>query len=61
MDQRYDEFASRQCQSLTDFVKAVGKPLPRIVCICDEYADLLESSSKAERQAIERLLKRISA
>lgn len=61
MDQRYDEFASRQCQSLTDFVRAVGKPLPRIVCICDEYADLLESSSKAERQAIERQLKRISA
>lgn len=60
MDQRFDEIAARQCQSLSDFIKAERKPVPRIVCICDEYADLLESSSKAERQAIERQLKRIS-
>lgn len=60
MDQRYEEFAARQSQSLTDFIRAGGKPVPRIICICDEYADLMESSAKAARQAIERQLKRIS-
>ncbi|MFO1003608.1 MAG: FtsK/SpoIIIE domain-containing protein [Planctomycetaceae bacterium] len=35
--------------------------MPRIVCICDEYADLLESSDRTERQAIEKQLRRISA
>ncbi len=61
MESRYSLFAQAQSQSLLDYVRKTGTPVPRIFCICDEYADLLEGSAKAERQAIEKQLRRISA
>jgi S-DNA-T family DNA segregation ATPase FtsK/SpoIIIE len=61
MEERYMMFAANQSQSMSDFVRSTGHPMPRIVCICDEYADLLESSDRTERQAIEKQLRRISA
>lgn len=61
MEARYSLFAQSQSQSLSDYIRKTGTAVPRVICICDEYADLLEGSDKAERQAIEKQLRRISA
>jgi DNA segregation ATPase FtsK/SpoIIIE, S-DNA-T family len=39
--------------SLTGYIQRKKKRLPRIFCICDEYADLIAGDRK-KRQAIER-------
>jgi energy-coupling factor transporter ATP-binding protein EcfA2 len=40
---------------------AMGERRARIVCICDEYGDLVKSSSRKERAAIESQFARLSA
>lgn len=52
--------ASSNSQSLGEHVRTTGRPLPRIVCVCDEYSDLLDGSGKEERKAIEHEFKRIA-
>ncbi len=61
MDGRYTMLAETQSQSLTDHIRKTRDSVPRIICVCDEYADLLEACEKSERQAIEKQLRRISA
>ena len=36
----------------------MGRPLPRIVCVCDEYADLV-SRGRQERRAVEERIVRL--
>lgn len=61
MEARYTLLAQEKCQSLNDYVRKTGQVMPRMICICDEYADLLQGSNQTEKQAIEKQLKRISA
>lgn len=59
MDIRYRHLQDFGCDSLGDLV-ARGKPLPRIVCVCDEYFDLVQRG-RNERKAIEQSLFRLGA
>jgi len=60
MTGRNQLFAAANCQDLAQYVRHTGEPMRRIVCICDEFADLLLQCEKSERNAIERTLKRLA-
>lgn len=58
MDKRY-----RNCDGADNFSQMVAKsegPLPRIVCVCDEYRDLI-SRDRKERKLIESQICRLGA
>ena len=58
MDRRYQQFDG--ANSLAEFVARTKTQMPRIVCVCDEYADLIQSD-KAERKLIETQICRLGA
>lgn len=60
MESRNRIFAEANCQDLTQYVRQTGTSMPRIVCMCDEFADLLLQADRAERTAIEKALKRLA-
>ncbi len=61
MERRYMALAQSNAQSLTQHIEVTGEPLTRLVCLCDEYADLLSGAkSKAEKTQIEELFKRLA-
>jgi FtsK/SpoIIIE family len=53
MDRRYKLLGETGQYSLTGYIQRKKKRIPRIFCICDEYADLIAGDRK-KRQAIER-------
>ncbi len=59
MIERNAMLAESRSASLADHVRKTGVPRPRIVCICDEYADLI-AGNRTERQAIEHQFQRIA-
>ncbi len=58
MDRRYQMLGEEGDDSLSGFVKRTGRQLPRIFCICDEYADLI-SGDRQTRRAIEQQIIRL--
>jgi len=60
MERRYKLLESEGVDTLRAFVESSGKPLPRIVCICDEYADLILQDTKLKK-AIEQRIKRLGS
>jgi len=58
MDRRYRRFEKAQCSSLKQYNKKAA-PLPRIVCIFDEYADFM--AEKEVATALEQSIKRLGA
>jgi hypothetical protein len=60
MEKRYRLMHASGSDSLAEHIERTGKPLPRIVCVCDEYADLI-LSDKEERKAIEHQISRLGA
>lgn len=60
MNRRNGLLAASQSQSLDEHVRKTGQSLSRIVCVCDEYADLLDGSDTRERKEIEHEFKRIA-
>jgi FtsK/SpoIIIE family len=58
MDRRYKLLDETGQYSLTGYNQRKKKRLPRIFCICDEYADLIAGDRK-KRQAIEREIENI--
>jgi DNA segregation ATPase FtsK/SpoIIIE, S-DNA-T family len=60
MDRRYQLTRHSGTDNLRDHVLATGKPLPRIVCVCDEYFALV-SQSKEEGRAIEEAVAKLGA
>ncbi len=60
MEVRNKLLASSNSQSLSEHIQKIGSPLRRVICICDEYADLLDASETGERKAIEAKFKRIA-
>ncbi|WP_416666300.1 DNA translocase FtsK [Egbenema bharatensis] len=59
MDSRYQQFEQTGCADLSGYNQRQGKPLPRIVCIFDEYADFM--AEKETRNALESSIKRLGA
>jgi len=61
MEKRYLLFHEAGVDSLREYVIARGTPTPRIVCICDEYADLIKGSSRGDRETLERQFTRLGS
>ncbi len=59
MDLRYEQFEKLGCGDLSSYNKISSQPLPRIVCIFDEYADFMVE--KESRTALEQSIKRLGA
>jgi DNA segregation ATPase FtsK/SpoIIIE, S-DNA-T family len=59
MERRYRAISEAGLPDLAAY-NASNEPLPRIVCFCDEYADLILADPK-QRKEIERLVGRLSA
>jgi DNA segregation ATPase FtsK/SpoIIIE-like protein len=58
MESRYKLLEAAGADDLGAWMASSGKSKPRIVCVCDEFADLLAGSRK-ERQAVEALISRL--
>ncbi|MGF1673989.1 MAG: DNA translocase FtsK [Rivularia sp. (in: cyanobacteria)] len=59
MELRYQRFETAGCNDLGSYNQRADKPLPRIVCIFDEYADFM--AEKESRTALEQSIKRLGA
>ncbi|MEM6754404.1 MAG: DNA translocase FtsK, partial [Cyanobacteria bacterium P01_C01_bin.38] len=59
MEFRYQQFEKTGCADLAAYNQLSHKPLPRIVCIFDEYADFM--AEKESRSALEQSIKRLGA
>jgi DNA segregation ATPase FtsK/SpoIIIE-like protein len=55
MERRYRMTRETGADNLREHVEKTGKPLARIVCVCDEYYALV-SQQKEEKQAIEQAI-----
>jgi DNA segregation ATPase FtsK/SpoIIIE, S-DNA-T family len=60
MERRYDLLSRSDSTDLAALNAGRAEPLPRIVCVCDEYADLI-LGDRHQRQAIEELIARLGA
>jgi DNA segregation ATPase FtsK/SpoIIIE-like protein len=58
MERRYRLFEKARADHLSGYVTKTGEPLPRIVCVCDEYADLIMASRKS-REELETAVMRL--
>lgn len=61
MEQRYRVFHEAGVDSLSEYIAATRIPTPRIVCICDEYADLIKACSRRDRETLERQITRLGS
>lgn len=59
METRYRKFESAGCNDITSYNRKATNPLPRIVCIFDEYADFM--AEKEIRTDLELSIKRLGA
>jgi DNA segregation ATPase FtsK/SpoIIIE-like protein len=60
MDRRYELVHAAGSDNLREYVDKTKRPMPRIVCICDEYFALV-SQQKQEKQAIEQAVALLGA
>lgn len=60
MEARYRKFEGVPADDLAEFVARTGETMPRIVCVCDEYADLV-SGNRKQREAVEERICRLGA
>lgn len=59
MESRYQKFEKARCADLSRYNQNSSVPLPRIVCIFDEYADFM--AEKEIRTVLEQSIKRLGA
>lgn len=59
MERRNRLFSQAQCDHLEAYLDAGADPLPRIVCFCDEYGDMM--ADRAAKKEIEPLIARLGA
>ncbi len=59
MEKRYQRFEAAGCADLATYNQKATQPLPRIVCIFDEYADFM--AEKEIRNGLELSIKRLGA
>lgn len=60
MDNRYRMMQEAGAETRNEFVRITGKQLPRIVCVCDEYLDLVDRD-RSERKKLESQVIRLGA
>jgi hypothetical protein len=61
MQRRYERFKEVSADNLNDFQRKAGLSLPRLVCVVDEYAELLMGTKKkADREQLETYFVRIA-
>lgn len=60
MERRYDVLSRTRVDNLAEYNATGASPMPRIVCVCDEYADLLLADKK-RRETMENLIARLGA
>ena len=60
MDRRYRLLAESGSDNLAEHVRRTGRSLPRIICVCDEYADVLRRD-RDEKKAIEQQINRLGS
>jgi DNA segregation ATPase FtsK/SpoIIIE-like protein len=61
MEGRYRLMQTEGVGDIEELARHQGSALPRIVCVCDEYADLVGHGEKKRRQAIEQCIVRLGA
>jgi hypothetical protein len=59
MEERYRRFSRVQVADLAEHRAKTNEVLPRIVCVCDEYADLI--ADRTAKKEIERAINRLGA
>jgi energy-coupling factor transporter ATP-binding protein EcfA2 len=59
MEKRYRRFSSEAASDLTELHAKTGEVLPRIVCVCDEYADLI--ADRTTKKQLEAAITRLGA
>jgi DNA segregation ATPase FtsK/SpoIIIE-like protein len=59
LESRYQLFQRYGCDNLTQLAAMTARPIPRIVCVCDEYADL--ATGREQRKEIEDLILRLGS
>jgi hypothetical protein len=60
MERRYEVLDAAHADNLAEYNAKGSPPIPRIVCVCDEYADLL-LADKERRKVIENQIARLGA
>lgn len=60
MERRYAEIRSKGVDNLAEYVVATQRPLPRLICICDEYFALI-GQRKEEKARIENAISLLGA
>jgi DNA segregation ATPase FtsK/SpoIIIE, S-DNA-T family len=60
MERRYEVFSRQRADNLAEYNATQSPPLPRIICVCDEYADLLLADKK-RRAPLENLIARLGS
>lgn len=60
MERRYKLMSETRSDTLADHVCRTGQPIPRLFCVCDEYADVISVDNK-QRRAIELQIMRLGA
>lgn len=60
MERRYDILSQAQVDNLAEYNAMHSRALPRIVCVCDEYADLLLADKK-RREVVESQIARLGS
>jgi DNA segregation ATPase FtsK/SpoIIIE, S-DNA-T family len=61
MNHRYERFAKVSADNLLDYQRKTGLQTPRLVCVVDEYAELLMGTrKKADREQVETSFVRIA-
>ncbi len=60
MERRYDLLGAAHADNLAEYNAKESAPMPRIVCACDEYADLL-LADKQRRKDLENQIARLGA
>jgi hypothetical protein len=58
MDRRYRLLGENGDDSLASYLRRTGVQMPRIFCLCDEYADLI-SGDRETRRAVEQQISRL--
>ncbi len=60
MEARYRLKEGTGADTIAEYVAQTGRPVPRIICVCDEYADLIHAG-RPERKEIESRIFRLGA
>ncbi len=57
MDRRYQLLGEHGDDSLSGYIKRTGQSIPRIFCICDEYADLISGDRQMRREIEQEIVR----